>query len=605
LAKKRKKGERHGRARRRAREAGTARASGTPGPAGPAAAATGSGSEGPAPTAARPSGRPRWWERYPGRLTQEREALQQAGYDPRPREVAGRLSFDVTVPFRERQVPMQIRYPDLYPYFRCEVFAPTDLGLAKHQNPLAGNLCLLEQSTRAWNPGSDTAAGLLQTQLELIARANELGRLALGIEVPQPEPVSRYYPTLKDSVIIMPPEAYVLGDRRAGSLRIRLSNAPNPTRGYVSDIDGTPTSLPDLSGSFKTARTVTAQWRFLDAPPAQASSHDFARELSAAGVISPYPTSELEITALCFPEETAYDEAPERGWLFLVRFRKGRGQQAAALVQAQRLDPASQVARIPGAETMVQKRVTLFGAGALGGPLAVLLLQDRIGTLRAIDFDELETGQIVRWPLGLGFVGQSKLGALAWHARASFPETTFDPILWRLGGSWNAEANDELELLDRALDTDLVVDATAELGVQQFLADECRARGITLVTVEAREGGYAGMVVRYGPDGACWMCFKLHQDQGKFVLPNDDRTGRVQPRGCGSPTFTGASFDLVPTAAYAARLIRQTLAPSETLGDTEYDVAMLFNRASSAGEVGATPRWMFERLEVHPDCEAH
>jgi molybdopterin/thiamine biosynthesis adenylyltransferase len=163
---------------------------------------------------------------------------------------------------------------------------------------------------------------------------------------------------------------------------------------------------------------------------------------------------------------------------------------------------------------------------------------------------------------------------------------------------------DEGTLLDQALDgIDLVVDATAELGVQLYLADVCRARGTTLVTVEGREGGYGGLVARYraGARG-CYRCLKLHQRDGKFLPPRDSRTGRTQPRGCSRPTFTGAAFDLLPLAAQAARLSAQTLSASQSFSDTTRDLSIFFARADSSGAVDGTPAWEHHALTPHLEC---
>jgi molybdopterin/thiamine biosynthesis adenylyltransferase len=210
-------------------------------------------------------------------------------------------------------------------------------------------------------------------------------------------------------------------------------------------------------------------------------------------------------------------------------------------------------------------------------------MQMRLGRLRLVDPDLVSLGNAVRWPLGFAAAGLSKAIALHRLAEEHYPETRVQSAQWLAGA-------------------DLVIDATAELGVQLFLADLARTRGFPLLTVEAREGGYAGAVVRYDPARpGCYHCFKEHQADGRFVLPRDATTGVTQPRGCAAPTFTGAAFDLVPVAALAARVTAQTLL-RPAFGDAPYDIALLFNRTDDAGTIGETPRWEIFRLEPNARC---
>lgn len=307
----------------------------------------------------------------------------------------------------------------------------------------------------------------------------------------------------------------------------------------------------------------------------------------------------LELTGFVFPEDVSYGAAPESGWLFLVRAREGFG-----MIVGQRFAPAEQAARIPHQQQLADSRVLHVGMGALGAPAAHLLLQSRVGHLRAVDADDVEVGNAVRWPLGLAAVGSAKVDVIAVLAREHYPETVVDPIRWRIGGSALGDGPDEREALERALaDVDLVIDTTAEPGVQQLLANECWERGLPFIVGEAREGGHGGLVFRQRRGGACWMCLKWHQDEGRFLPPFDETTGTVQPRGCASPTFTGAAFDLAPVSALVARLVAQTLCASPSFPDARWDIAVLVNHAAGAPELyDALPRWEYATLSVHPNA---
>ena len=96
------------------------------------------------------SGMRPWWIRLPERLDHEKQALDVIGatyvLDENAR-ARGILRLDVQ--FGEHRLVAE--YPDLYPFFRPQVFAP-DLNLTHHQNPVDKNLCLLGRATENWRP---------------------------------------------------------------------------------------------------------------------------------------------------------------------------------------------------------------------------------------------------------------------------------------------------------------------------------------------------------------------------------------------------------------------------------------------------------------------
>lgn len=591
-----KKGERKNARRIRTNRAGE-RAPEAPGTAAtrPAEAAAAS---------ARPAGRP-WWERFPGRLEHELRELEVEGWAPRTEVCEGRMQVRVTVPIAGKARSVVIQYPDLYPYFRFEVLAPLDLGFRKHQNPYAGNLCLLDRSTAAWSV-DDTPASVLKAQLPKIEGANLDPAPRPDLEVPQAEPVSTYFEaaTLAGSLIVMPPEAYDLPfGKREGTLQLMLGPADGAVRGLVSAVDGRRGSLPPLQRALGTTRSLGARWVRLDAPPPVMEPRDLVPLLLGATLVREpqLRDGEDELTGLMFTEEVAYGGESESTWLFLRWLRRGNSL-TAELVRAERYDPADQAARIPHLLPLREKSIVLFGLGGVGASLAHHLLQMRVGKLRLVDYDLVRLGNAVRWPLGFSATGLRKGAAFAKFAAAHYPETQLQYLEWRVGQSALGASPDESALLDEAVAVDLIVDATAELGVQYLLTDAARERGLPVITVEAREGGYGGIVARYRPArNGCYLCFKLHQQDGRFMVPHDPN-GRTQPRGCADSAFTGGMFDLAPLSALAARLAAQTLVPSAALPDAPYDVALLFNRTDDGGGVKDAPRWEYATLEAHPNC---
>lgn len=574
----------------RARTGGPAQASGTPEAAGSGEAAA---------SAARPA---RWWDRFPGRREYELEALREGGFEPVVVEDADRYVVRVTIPFDGARHEAFVKFPDLYPYVRCEVVAPR-LTLRKHQNPFGGNLCLLDRSTAAWQV-DDTAAQLLLEQLPGIEEAVRDAGPRPDLEVAQAEPISTYYEpsTEAGSIVFMPPEAATLpAGIKGGKLQIVTVREGARLRGVVTAVNDLRVTMSKGLRSQPGGESIAVEWVRLAAPPPPPAT--MVQELIAKGVISvPWLADGGEMLfGLAFSEEVTYEGPAELAWLF-VRWQRHGEHTTAPLIRAERFDPAEQAIRVPALVGLAGKKVTVFGLGGVGAPLVHQLAQMRTGQLRLIDQDLVRAGNAVRWPLGLGAAGLRKVDALTSFLRAQYPETEIVPINWRIGASaLDDDSPDELRLLAAALDgADLVIEATTELGLQHLITDAARERGVPVITIEGRAGGYGGIVARYRPAGpGCYLCFKLHQEDGQFVVP-DDPVGRdIQPRGCADRTFTGASFDIAPISLLGARMAAQTLVASEAFPDAPYDVALLFNRDAPGAPA---PRWEYHELVAHPDC---
>ncbi|HEY8176274.1 MAG TPA: ThiF family adenylyltransferase [Gemmatimonadaceae bacterium] len=483
---------------------------------------------------------------------------------------------------------------------RFEVFAPLDLGYSRHQHPFVGNLCLLDQSTAAWHV-SDTAVEILRTQLPLIDEANRSAEPRPDVEVPQPEPVSFYFSTLDSSVVIVPVEAYD-SSRRPKSMRLAIARQEREVRGYVTALDSRPVALPDLRPATRPDTELIARCAHIEgAPPGGTAASLVPWLLDRRLVTEPrLSTGAISMDAISFDEDVAYGRQPERGWTFLLWRGVGGGLEAN-LVHAERYDSDEQGLRIPTARGLRRKTVALFGLGGIGAPIAHLLMQCRVSELRVVDHDTVSLGNAVRWPLGFALAGRLKTDAIRDFGAANYPESKVIAFNWRIGASALGGHRDELELLDAVLSgTDVLVDATAEPGIQLLLANVARERGFLLVTAEGREGGYGGLVARYWPDHlGCYHCLKLHQRDGRFVLPRDSATGMTQPRGCSAPTFTGAPFDLLPIAARAAGVVADAVCDQ---AETSNELSLFFARDDDSGIAAASPRWERHALVAHPEC---
>ena len=306
------------------------------------------------------------------------------------------------------------------------------------------------------------------------------------------------------------------------------------------------------------------------------------------------------MTGIVFPEEVRQGVF-EDAWVFGVRIRRasgGRLHEDAYVVRGNRLTPADLGDRIPKLAPLREARISLLGLGALGAPLALELARNQVGELRLLEHDHVEASQIVRWPFGLDAVGAPKLEAIAGWIERGYPYTRVDRFQHRLGQTALERSNrseDEGDLLKRfLLDASLVIDATAELGVQQLISDfACEFPQVYVTATEGARGGQVALIVP--GRGGCWYCWKRHLLDGSIPLPPADADGTVQPRGCASPTFTGAGFDLLPITAQAVRVAAGALAPGASHTST---VAVCAFPETPI----RPPEWSFHPIAVHEDC---
>jgi hypothetical protein len=557
-----------------------------------------------------------WPDRFPGRLEYEVEDFRNQGLDfvldhelldrGGPAVMRGRIVW------REREIELEVVYPDTFPFLRPEVYAP-NLSLGRHQNPLQGNLCVLDRSTRAWHV-DETGAWLVAERVPYLLELVEEGGEALArAEAPQGEPISVFFPNFPASAIFVPEQALQIPKSvRTGTGRMGFSEREPPRsiiRGLVTTVEervrkGKTRRLaqatPPLTARFGGA-SLPFRWARLDEPPLAQSYDEFAEAVRQAAPVLGQPTwahvadGDVSIAAIVFEEEVRQGEY-EDAWLFLVTLGNGN----AYVSRGQRLSEADLGERIPRLALLRDKTVALAGCGALGAPTAFELARAQLGRLHLLEHDQVEVGNIVRWPSGLTAVGHEKLTVLTELVGADYPYTAVEPFARQLGEANAASASEpELQMLARFLDrADVLVDATAELGIQHLLSTLADEREVPQVYAWATEGAFGGAVARILPGASgCWLCLQRALDDGTIATPPRQEQGTVQPRGCATPTFTGANFDLLPVVAQATRVTARLLA-----GDQSGDDVMVLSLVDDDSAPLAAPHWQTFPLPRQADC---
>lgn len=533
-------------------------------------------------------------------------------------------------------------YPDSYPWFRPQIFAH-ELNLPRHQNPMDKNLCLLPRQTRFWRP-EQTAASLLQEQFPLLMTKGMMTDLSLVANDPteQAEPWSDYYPChtsmLFDPGLVPPTQPvnqptpialFTAGIPRLATLITRMAI----TAVFSMDRKERKELAGELYSQFpETLNGVLI--RLPEAPPVT-QAYEIFNWLNSFPEIKPILSRELrvnkvndiefqQVIGLQYPDETVKGNAKGTSWLFLVRAKdlpyddignrllgKSRVEHAYCS-RAAYISQDAKKDRVPKLLALAEKKVALVGLGALGGFAALELARNGVKEIRLMDIDHVDPPTTVRWPLGLAAAGLLKTDALEQFIKANYPSVKVVKVRLRLGDCSTDGKSDKVlrpeqepeQIHNFVAGTDLLIDATAEEGINHFLSHVSQEERLSFISMYATPGAWGGVVMRSLPgETGCWFCMKKWQElyPGKLVAPLDEQ-GEIQPPGCGDLTFTGAGFDLQQVALAGVRLAVSTLCRGEEGGypDCNWDWGVL-RLVDEHGEP-LPPTWTVEKLKVHPDC---
>jgi ThiF family protein len=557
-----------------------------------------------------------WWERFPGRLDREIASLESHGITYRRDDLSwrqGQLVFDLTLipPGSDTAVHLRAFYPETFPYQRFEVVTP-DLVLTRHQNPFGKNICLLGRATAMWSV-HDTLGALLMEQLPKVLRfITEDHEKLRDIEERQGEPFSDFYAYAANSAVLVDTDWHV-GPGPIGRLKLAYSDAA-PFRGAVvevRDADGKPIVSADEAVIRNFPKTVHGQWVRWESPIVDNDvRHILARvsarhkQIARTGSLShqrAVSRGEPDVVGIVFPEESAPGEQHD-AWLFIVRAADG----GIHLARACRAGLTDLGVRAPGLAPLRKKSIAAVGMGSIGAPSAIEFARNGIKLLNIADYDFVEAGTVLRWPLGLSAAGRVKVEAIFRFLSENYPHTRVEKFCGMIGHGQRQPApfySDHRDL-EQFLKVNLLYDATAEPGIQLLLADLAAERGIPYLCVSTTPGAWGGVIFRQlpGPDRACWSCFQYAMRDGTVPTPLADPSGMLQPAGCAMPTFTGASFDIQTVSTMGVRMAVATLCSGyeNAYPDLDWDVAVVNLRTPRGDSIA--PQWHTAKLERHSEC---
>jgi molybdopterin/thiamine biosynthesis adenylyltransferase/ubiquitin-protein ligase len=511
-----------------------------------------------------------WWHRYPGRLAREVEQLKSRGFgttfDPSlvERDV---VEIKATYSRGGREYRLRIVFPHLYPYFRPQVFV-NDFFVPHHQNPFDGNLCLLGRNSDNWDP-TFLAADVIEEQLPKLFESESIASAGgEPDEELQAEPWTEYLSPNSEFRIAWNSEIEV-PEGSSGKVELKYGAQSDVFRAYVNRIrtagesdlfTETRSIVPDAK-----ARMWVSYIRLVAAPPRDLNeiiplAKQRLQNYQPQGLIKRLTTrTRGTLLALFYPEETEYRRAGVG--LVFVLFTNNANGLSLQYIKAYRDDVSTIAARLGNYGDIRDKRMLLVGFGSLGSSVAVGLCKLGVRQLTIVDRDAFEPGNATRHFLGMNYFGMEKGDAAADALRKAYPYTTVTQILYRLGDFGPETIGRNNEFLAALEDSDLVVDCSAERGVQHFLSDSTRTSKKQYVFVEGYPGMLGGFIGFLDPQvGPCFLCFLRSLQVGSTRFPPILQNGMIQPAGCGEPTFIGTGFDADTMGCATVRLIFAALA---------------------------------------------
>ncbi len=282
-----------------------------------------------------------WWELFPARLQEELEALQSNGIEYQKDEDAfakGICRLCLKVPVNGKVLDIEAVFPDLYPYFRFQIFAH-DIDLPYHQNPFLKNLCLMGRSTANWCPGSDRLADFIIEQLPKVLLAGDSNDIdeVNSLEEHQAEPFSHYFSYEVGTGIIVDSNWSVDSRYDSGTMMIGLNSLGPLVQGAVFEIwNESKSIIVESDNRLRQAFSkgfLFARWVRLSEPPKTEKASDLFNFLSQCDRHKKVDSFlvdgwKIQVRAAVFPEETAWREANKGwGWIFVCEYNKIRPLQ--------------------------------------------------------------------------------------------------------------------------------------------------------------------------------------------------------------------------------------------------------------------------------------
>lgn len=219
----------------------------------------------------------------------------------------------------------------------------------------------------------------------------------------------------------------------------------------------------------------------------------------------------------------------------------------------------------PDADGLRNRRAVVFGAGALGGHVAVTIAESGIGSLRIVDGDFLTPGNVVRHVAGHDWVGGLKVEAVKAVASLHAPWTDIETVARMVSAP--------SEISSLLIDVDLVIDATGNDAFVPAISQVAAELDRPLISGALYRGGFVGRVQRQAPKTDIPIYDRLESDEYAVIPTGDASVDFAEPDlGCSAPVNNAPPTSVLACSALICQVAIDALMGRFEFSDEEIDV---------------------------------
>jgi len=271
-------------------------------------------------------------------------------------------------------------------------------------------------------------------------------------------------------------------------------------------------------------------------------------------------------------------------------------------------------------DALAKRRVLIIGLGSFGGTIAVELAKAAVGEFALMDFDRLETHNIVRHACSLRDVGRLKTDAVADLILGKNPFAKIDKFAF--------DVKDDPALSEREIArADVVIVATDNNESRFFINDQLVRLGKVGIYGRANTRAEGGDVFVQRPGGPCYGClvgtsaFDTAAEEVSSEAAGR-RSGHIAaytaPEDAAAVVQVGLASDIAPITNMMVKLALVELARGTASGisaledELVYDYWMWANRRerrfgnwapfAKAGNLPTILRWYGARIRRSESC---
>jgi len=225
--------------------------------------------------------------------------------------------------------------------------------------------------------------------------------------------------------------------------------------------------------------------------------------------------------------------------------------------------------------SLTNRTVTIFGVGALGGSIALLLAKAGVGEIQLVDNDNIMPGNAMRHVCGLSWVGWPKTKAMSSVIQSHNPDCT----VVCLEESWQSD-----HLTEYITDVEVVVDATGNQNFSHRLNRLCiRQKQPLLIAAAYRRARIGRILIWRDRNDPCLGCYtqKRHSwsEDAYPLIPAGLDESFIED-GCGAVTEEAVALDVEAVANFTVRSVVKVL--RNDFG--EYNIGMMVNEPIADAE---------------------